>query len=261
MTVSNRPQSIESDVDQMINSLFQEIDQMLEQGNHFQSDTEKNKQNVALDKTETSDAKAAKSWGHIFAERRPNQSSHPLLKPASEEFVSFPDFVDEDYCYQRESEQLPLWIRHLDKIVFSSSCSLFLGILFFLQKEEQWAEFSVTQLSNQITLSKISNQPAIDTDQKFLSYMERALAEINQEKKQAQQQEAKKRTDSASSTGSTQAISSAQSINCCFFSSCTCSSSPFHPPAIAFYTNSIISQDCTFAAGKQCCEGKLLSKL
>ena len=47
MTVSNRPQRVESDIDQMINSLFTEIDQILEQDSRFQG---KNKQNAFLKK-------------------------------------------------------------------------------------------------------------------------------------------------------------------------------------------------------------------
>ncbi|MFB6275757.1 MAG: hypothetical protein ABEI32_06365 [Halothece sp.] len=194
MTVSNRPQRIESNADQMINSLFTEIDQMLEQGNDFQSCKGKNKQNVSLESTEGyQDTQGKTSWGDAGNFPHQDQSSNPLLKPAPEEFVSFPDFADESYRRRRkETDQVPLWIRHLDKIVFSSSCSLFLGILFFLQKEEKWAGFNLTQLSNQISLSKSSNPPAIDSNQKFLSYMERALAEINREKKRAEQPEPKK---------------------------------------------------------------------
>lgn len=191
MTVSNRTQQIESDIDQMINGLFTEIDQILEEKHRFQNLEGKNKQNISLEKTETPHPNYTTNWPDSSTEPFWHESSS-LLMTTPDESVTVPN-LGESYRPNHEPDQLPLWIRHLDKIVFSSSCSLFFGILFFLQKQEQLTEFQLTQLSDQIAFSQQQNsqdknQP-INTDPQFLTYMERAFVEINREKKQAQQQE------------------------------------------------------------------------
>jgi len=186
MTVSNRFQGIESDAEEMINSLFAEIDQILEQDNQLQTQKGRQQNHYFLSITE-------RPYVTSVSGNRSNNYQFPndFLTEPPDSIAGYPNSLEENPYWEPNVQQLPSWVRHLDKIVFSSSCSLLLGILFFLQKQEQLPGVNFSQFSNQIPLSQVKNQ-RLDSDLQFLTYMERSLEEINQETQQKRQPQKQK---------------------------------------------------------------------
>ena len=165
MTLSHPPKkAVESDIDQMLNSVFTELEDILEIKHYWQSSSETGKSPIALTK------------------RSPIQTDEFNYPPVSS--------VDEDSGVgirtspsprHYTSAKPPLWLRNLDKIIFASSCSLLLWVLFLLQREQQFLGVTLTQLQSSINLSETETPEPPDNTAEFIGYMERALAEIDRQ--------------------------------------------------------------------------------
>lgn len=178
MSVSNRPQSVESDAERMIDSLFIEIDQVLEVNNSFQALAWRKKEYFSSQGTYISRTEFTAHWNQNPPGELDYQSPNSLSRATPRDLISSPELVEDDHQLESQTTQPPLWLRHLDKIVFSSSCSLLLLSLFSLEKNPQLnlANFSTSQSTITTPKQSPKNQ---EMNQRFLDYMERAISEIN----------------------------------------------------------------------------------
>jgi len=177
MAVSYPPQQVESDAEKIVNSLFQEIDQTLQIDSRFPSLEGRGSKYFSLPPSQE-----ISPSGFEQAHRRylPGEFPTPASPSAVETFNSKSE--------PRRPKPSPLWLRHLDKIIFSSSCILFVGSLLLLEKNHQFplANFQQLQSSMSISNEEIQKPIEIDTTPQFLTYMERALGEIEREQKLAE---------------------------------------------------------------------------
>mgnify|MGYP006421356179 CR=1 FL=1 len=182
MTVSNRPGGIESDADRLIDSLFLEIDQVLEQGTHFQGLELRKQEYFSLQTTCLSQTKISARWTDSPPENLCSQSADELAVTPPEDLVA--PTASHDKTLHPETHQFPFWIRHLDKLIFYTAFVIFIASLYLLQKQQPFLRFHWTKLEQTSTPLPSEN---IDTNAQFMSYMKRALEEIEREKTQVLQ--------------------------------------------------------------------------
>jgi len=165
MTLSHLPRRLESNADLMINTLFSDIDQILQTNGSLDSVEETEKKDVAIQRSDVSKSQLSAL------------PDAPELEEASDE--------------PREPKNCPFWKRHLDKIIFFSSCSLFIGSLLLLEKNHQFSLASFQEIKTAVASSHIQGTTPVDTNAQFIRYMERALVEIDREQELAETGEAK----------------------------------------------------------------------
>lgn len=172
MTLSYPPKrTLESDADQVLDTLFTDLENTLEVKNDGQSLAEQRL--VSLHQSSFSSTERVSHSG--------NYSPISSLHENPNFFNSgFPPFR-EDHASKETFSSPPLWVKHLDKIIFTSSCSLLVGVLFLLQREEQFLGLNLNQLQSPITLSETEVPESSDNSVEFIDYMERALAQIDRE--------------------------------------------------------------------------------
>lgn len=172
MTLSYPPKrTLESDADQVLDTLFTDLENTLEVKNDGQSLAEQRL--VSLHQSSFSSTERVSHSG--------NYSQISSLHENPNFFNSnFPPFR-EDHVSKETFSSPPLWLKHLDKIIFTSSCSLLVGVLFLLQREEQFLGLNLNQLQSPITLSETEVPESADNSVEFIGYMERALAQIDRE--------------------------------------------------------------------------------
>jgi hypothetical protein len=161
----------------MINALFDELDQTLEgkdsvgfiesptQPHSFDSDNKK------------VDGEFTESW-------RDHSAYFPFTDEP--EFYVELDPFEEEQAYYQPSKRASFWTRHLDKIIFFSSCSLFMSSLLLLEKDYDFSFASLKEM--QTVMANSTSEPANSesTNPDFINYMERALLEIDREEELAQ---------------------------------------------------------------------------
>lgn len=177
MAVSYPPRQVESDAEKMINSLFQEIDQTLQIDSRFPSLEGRGSKYFSLPPSQEI---SPSDFDQTHRRYLPGEFPTPASPPTAETFNSKSE--------PRRPKPSPLWLRHLDKIIFSSSCVLFVGSLLLLEKDHQFplANFQQLQSSMSISNEEIQKPIEIDTTPQFLNYMEQALGEIEREQKLAE---------------------------------------------------------------------------
>ncbi|MFW6316407.1 MAG: hypothetical protein ACOC1Z_04810 [Cyanobacteriota bacterium] len=162
--------TLESDADQVLDPLFTELEDTLEVENDGQSLVRGEQRLVSLHRNSlSSKGRVSHSWDDSPVSENPNFFDS-----------DFPPF-NEDNVTEEPFSSPPLWLKHLDKIIFTSSCSLLVWVLFLLQKEEQFLRLNLNQLRPSITLSETDTPESLDNSVEFINYMERALAQIDRE--------------------------------------------------------------------------------
>jgi hypothetical protein len=179
MTVSNRPRGIESDADRLIDSLFLEIDQVLEQGSRFQGLELRKQEYFSLQTTCISQTKISARWTDSPPGNLCSQSADQLAVTPPDDLVA--PTASHDQTLHPETHQFPFWIRHLDKLIFYTAFVIFIASLSLLQKQQPFLRFHWTKPEQTSPALPSEN---IDTNAQFMSYMERALEEIEREKTQ-----------------------------------------------------------------------------
>ncbi|NBD15750.1 MAG: hypothetical protein GVY04_06250 [Cyanobacteria bacterium] len=165
MTLSHLSRRLESNADLMINTLFTDIDQILQTNGSLDSVEETEKKDVAIQKSDFSKSQLSAL------------PDAPELEEASDE--------------PREPKNCPFWQRHLDKIIFFSSCSLLISSLLLLEKDHQFSLASFQEIKTAVASSDVQGTTPVDTNAQFIRYMERALVEIDREQELAETGEAK----------------------------------------------------------------------
>lgn len=181
MTVSNRPRKIESKANRMIDDLFLEIDQVLEPNYQFQTLTWRKQEYFSSQGTYIAQTQVAAHWGTSSPTPIREGFSHSLSRSMSDSMVSYPESKREQFVQKTpEKKTVPLWLRHLDKIVFLGSCSFLVWSLFLL-KENNLSIAAINE--NQGTVSSLeTDRNQVNSNSEFIQYMARALGEIKQEK-------------------------------------------------------------------------------
>ncbi len=165
MTLSHLPRRLESNANLMINTLFSDIDQILQTNGSLDSVEETEKKDVAIQRSDISKTQLSAL------------SDAPDLEEASDE--------------PREPKNCPFWQRHLDKIIFFSSCSLLISSLLLLEKDHQFSLASFQEIKTAVASSDVQGTTPVDTNAQFIRYMERALVEIDREQELTKTIEAK----------------------------------------------------------------------
>jgi len=181
MTVSNRPRKIESKANRMIDDLFLEIDQVLEPNHQFPTLTWRKQEYFSSQGTYIAQTQVAAHWGTSSPTPVRERFSHSLSRSMSDPMVSYPESKREQFVQKTpEIKTVPLWLRHLDKVVFLGSCSFLVWTLFLLEENK----FSVAAIDqDQETVSSLEiDRNQVNSNSEFLQYMARALGEIKREK-------------------------------------------------------------------------------
>ncbi len=173
MTLSHPPRRLDSDADLMIKALFSELDQTLQGKNRFD----------LVESTAEQDS---------FHSEKANIDSE--LTQSSFDYNFYSSFTDdpepsldpEEEDYYHPPKRPPFWTRHLDKIIFFSSCSLFMGSLFLLEKEHNFSFAGLRELETVMANSNQETATPANTNSDFINYMERALLEIDREEELAE---------------------------------------------------------------------------
>jgi len=175
MTLSHPLRRLESDADLMINTLFSELDQTLQGKNSFDLvESTANPYSFRSEKTGI-DSKLTESCS--------DDNSYSSFTDDPESSL---DPFEEEQDYYPPPKRSPFWTRHLDKIIFFSSCSLFMGSLFLLEKEHNFSFASLKELETVMDSSNREATTPANTNSEFMNYMERALLEIDREEELAQ---------------------------------------------------------------------------
>lgn len=162
MTLSHSQRRLESNADRMINRLFNELDPTLE---HYRS-------------PQTQDTTADNN--HTAEEIEPNVP-----------FIEDPlDGLEFDSLWEEEVDEppkpSPVWTHHLDKIIFFSSCSLFIGSLLLVEQNRQFSFQNWQDIQSAMIGADRQEVTPPDLNAEFLTYMGQALEEISREEAQAQ---------------------------------------------------------------------------
>ena len=181
MTVSNRPRKIESKANRMIDDLFLEIDQVLEPNYQFQTLTWRKQEYFSSQGTYIAQTQVAAHWGTSSPTPIREGFSHSLSRSMSDSMVSYPESKREQFVQKTpEKKTVPLWLRHLDKVVFLSSCSFLVWTLFLLE-ENKFSVAAINEDQEKVSSLEIDRNQ-VNSNSEFIQYMARALGEIKQEK-------------------------------------------------------------------------------
>ncbi|NBD33692.1 MAG: hypothetical protein GVY17_12195 [Cyanobacteria bacterium] len=188
MTLSHPPRRIEANADLMINTLFDELDQTLEKDGNL--DREEGTENLDF-----SAEGIYVSRSELAAYSNPDhshQNSHPPFTDDPEYVIELDSFLEEDFPQATDQNSTSFWARHLDKFFFFSACSLLMGSLLLLEKDDQFSLASLQKLQTAMAGADLQATAPIDTNPEFIRYMERALAEIDHQQELAKKVEAQR---------------------------------------------------------------------
>ncbi len=195
MAVSHSQKKVEADAEKMINPLFQEVDQVLQINGRLQQLEGTKQSNYYLPPSNFSQNQFYRNQTQGEPKYLPKKHSTPVSSVHDQDFEFAPKKRSQstrEASASRVTETSPSlpWLPHLDKIIFSSSCFLLIiTILLLWEKENQLPFVSLEQFhssvispNRQVAVENVK----IDTNRQFLSYMERALLEIERDQKLAE---------------------------------------------------------------------------
>ncbi|MDR9405113.1 MAG: hypothetical protein RI580_16965 [Halothece sp. Uz-M2-17] len=172
----------------MINTLFSELDQTLQNDGRLEHLDPREHPYHSQQRNPISKTPFPGDWDQHDYENAVFRDD-PLYE------VDFDPF--EEFHEPPHQQSSPFWTRHLDKIIFFSSCSLFMGSLLLIEDNHQFSLASLQEIQTAIVDSDRETPRIIDSNSEFLSYMERALIEIDQEKALAEKVKAQQTPQSS----------------------------------------------------------------
>ncbi|AFZ42731.1 hypothetical protein PCC7418_0502 [Halothece sp. PCC 7418] len=191
MTLSHPPRRLESDAELMINTLFSEVDQALQKNRRF----EHLQSREHHDHSQQGNPVSGTPFSGGYNEDDPENFAFRDDPLHDVNFDPLEEFEQE--FSEPPPPQSPFWTRHLDKIIFFSSCSLFMGSLLLIEDDHQFSLASLQEIQAAMADSEPEEPQITDTNPEFLNYMERALVEIDREQALAEKLKAQQKIDQA----------------------------------------------------------------
>jgi outer membrane biosynthesis protein TonB len=195
MTLSHLPRRLESDADLMIDTLFSEIDQTLEKNGNLDSVEETEKKHVVTQRSYFYKSHRLHLPQRNWREEHSDAVKMPAVSVGQfaagwHHHAAFPEASDQPI----NPNKSPFWKRHLDKMIFFSSCSVLIGSLLLLENDHQFSLANFQDIQTAVAGSNVQGTPPVDTNAQFIRYMERALVEIDREQELAEIAKAKELT-------------------------------------------------------------------